>query len=237
VTLIEKGAALGGVMRFAEFDADKQDYFTFIKALRLEMEANKVNTVLNCEAHESAIKKYSPDYILIAIGAISKDSGIQGAENAVDVLETYFAPQKIGQKVVMVGSGWSGCEAAIHLAGIGKTVTLIARRDKVAPEVSGMSRTSMLDEMDKHQVKTLTGLQTRRIVKNGVYVADKDGTERFIEADTVVVALGRIPDTQQVEALKTACKDIPYKVIGDSDRVGRVKDAVRSGYIAANLIV
>ncbi len=237
VTLVEKDSALGGVMRFTEFDADKHDYFTFIKALRLELEAHKINVVLNCEANESVINKYTPDYAVIAIGSISKNTDIKGAENAVDVLETYYAPQKIGKNVVIVGSGWNGCEAAIHLAGIGKTVTVIARRDKIAPEVSGMSRTSMLDEMDKRRVKSLTGLQTRRITKNGVYVADKDGKESFIEADTVIAALGRVPDTVRVEALKTACKNLSYKVIGDSDRVGRVKDAVRSGYITASMIV
>jgi 2,4-dienoyl-CoA reductase-like NADH-dependent reductase (Old Yellow Enzyme family)/thioredoxin reductase len=237
VTLIEKGSALGGVMRFAEFDADKQDYFTFIKALRLELEANKVNIVLNCEADERTIQQYSPEYVLIAAGAISKNADIEGIENAIDVLDIYFAPQKIGQKVIMIGSGWSGCEAAIHLAGIGKKVTLMARRDKLAPEVSGMSRTSMLDAMDKRGVKTLTGLQTRRIIKNGVYAADKDGNERFIEADTVVAALGRVPDSAGIEVLQKACHNIPFKVVGDADRAGRVKDAIKSGYIAANLIV
>jgi 2-enoate reductase len=139
--------------------------------------------------------------------------------------------------VVMVGSGWSGCEAAIHLDGIGKTVTLIARRDKLAPEVSSMSRTSMLDTMEKRGVKTLTELQTCRVLKNGVYAAEKDGNERFIEADTVVAALGRVPDAAGVKALKKGCQNIPFKVIGDAELAGRVKDAVKSGFVAANLIV
>jgi 2,4-dienoyl-CoA reductase-like NADH-dependent reductase (Old Yellow Enzyme family)/thioredoxin reductase len=236
VTLVEKNSKLGGVMRFTEFDADKKDYFNFINVLRLELEANGVDTILNCEADKNLIHRIAPDYVLIAIGSVSKKSDIEGVENAIDVLETYFAPHKVGNNVVMVGSGWSGCETAIHLAGIGKKVTLIARRDNLAPEVSGMSRTSMLDEMDRRGVKSLTGLQTRRISKDGVVAVDKKGNELFIKADTVVAALGRIPDAEKTNILKAACEGIPCKVIGDCDRAGKVKDAVKSGYIAANLI-
>ena len=237
VTLVEKDSELGGVMRFAEFDIDKRDYFDFIKVLQLELKDKGVEVILNREANKSVISRIAPDYVLIATGAMSKPSNIEGIENAVDVLDIYFAPKKIGKHVVIVGSGWSGCEAAIHLAGTGKKVTLIARRDNLAPEVSGMSRTSMLDEMDRRGVQSLKGLQTRRISKNGVFVADKNGNEQFIKADTVVAALGRAPDTEKVNILRAACEGIPCKVIGDCNHAGKVKDAVKSGYIVASMIV
>ncbi|KPK75188.1 MAG: hypothetical protein AMJ79_12295 [Phycisphaerae bacterium SM23_30] len=237
VTLVEKSSQLGGVMRFAEFDADKKDYYDFIKVLRLELEASGVDVILNCEADKKTIYQIAPEYVVIAIGAVSKPSDIEGAENALDVLEIYFNPHKVGDNVVIVGSGWSGCEAAIHLAGVGKKVTLIARRDILAPEVSGMSRTSMLDEMDRRNVKSLTGLKTEKICRDGVYVIDKNGNEQFIKADTVVTALGRVPDTEKTNQIKEACEGIPCKVVGDCNKAGKVKDAVKSGYIAANLII
>jgi hypothetical protein len=57
------------------------------------------------------------------------------------------------------------------------------------------------------------------------------GEEKTLEADTVLFALGM--KSLPIDDLKAAAGDIPYTVVGDAVRPGKVDGATRGGYMAA----
>ena len=70
------------------------------------------------------------------------------------------------------------------------------------------------------------------ITSKAIKVVDRDGSEKFIEADTVVYAVGM--EANSVPAL-ALCDAAPkqYFIIGDCASPGKVKQAVHEGYHAA----
>jgi NADH dehydrogenase FAD-containing subunit len=82
-----------------------------------------------------------------------------------------------------------------------------------------------------------TELRVTAIEKNGVKAVDKDGKEAFIEADTVVYALGMKANREETEALRAAAGDTPVHEIGDCVRAAKVYEAIKEGYLAAMSIL
>jgi hypothetical protein len=58
-----------------------------------------------------------------------------------------------------------------------------------------------------------------------------NGEEKFIEADTILYALGM--KATPFDELKTIAGDLPVDIIGDAIKPGRVDQAIRSAYLAA----
>jgi 2,4-dienoyl-CoA reductase (NADPH2) len=61
-------------------------------------------------------------------------------------------------------------------------------------------------------VEILTGIAYERIEAGAVVIRDSEGTERRIEADTVVIAAGQEPETALARSLEAAAR--PHIVIG-----------------------
>ncbi len=77
--------------------------------------------------------------------------------------------------------------------------------DDVAKDGNDSHRRALIPRMKK----TLTwDVNTRctEVTPNGVKVQDKDCNERFIEADTVIYAVGMKPKNELVDSLKVAAE-------------------------------
>lgn len=70
------------------------------------------------------------------------------------------------------------------------------------------------------------------ITPEGVSVVGKEGKQDFIRGRRVVLAIGQSPVGKELnKALED--KGIPVRVIGDAGNVGKIIDAVSSGFQAA----
>lgn len=238
VTLAERSAQLGGVLNIMEQDEDKQDLYRFSRLLIEEAKQRNVQILLNCSAASKLIADGHYDHVIIAVGGSSKKPDIEGFELTVGVLEACRHPEQLLRRIVVIGSGLSGCEAAIHLAKYGKEVAVLARKCKTAPEVSGLARTALLDAMDRAGVVQLKKHIAQRILPDGVEVIDPEGKIKKIPADSVVCAVGTESNSDEADEIVKICKDhnIQCSVVGDCVRAGRVVDATREGYVAAMLI-
>jgi pyruvate/2-oxoglutarate dehydrogenase complex dihydrolipoamide dehydrogenase (E3) component len=122
-----------------------------------------------------------------------------------------------------------GAETANHLANHGKVVTLIEMLPEIATEVPNINRMTLLSDLEKANIKVLVNTTVKDILPDGVVVV-KDCATETISADTVIVAAGAKPNND----LQAELAGKPYKVItaGDANKIGKVMEAIESGYLA-----
>ncbi len=229
--LIEASDRLGGTMNFTDLDEDKVDLRNFKELLIREASACadvRLNTTLTAEL----LDEVKPDVIIAAVGGHLVAPDIEGAENAVSAMSAYYDLENVGHKVVMVGSGLTACEVALHLASTGRDVTVLCRRDMMAYETFGYYRNTLLEHMDARGIHQMLKTKTLAIAKDGVAV-EQDGQTQVVSADTVMYCTGIRPNSDAVEAIQAMAGETPVVVIGDALKSGKMGDAVRGGYMAA----
>ena len=101
------------------------------------------------------------------------------------------------------------------------------------PEVTGLYRTAVHDFIDQKGGKYEVGAKVVKVGKDFV-VAEQNGTEITLKADSVVNAMGRRANS--TEAPKAAVT-VPLWEIGDCVKARQIGDAVREGWAAAMEIV
>jgi pyruvate/2-oxoglutarate dehydrogenase complex dihydrolipoamide dehydrogenase (E3) component len=116
-------------------------------------------------------------------------------------------------RTVVVGGGATGCEVAHHLAEHGCQVTIVEQLPKIAGQMESITRKVLLKQLRDHDVQFLTGHKLGRIEDRGVHVTSGDGTESFVEAEAVLIAIGNKPDNRLYDQIKSL--GIPIHQIGD----------------------
>ena len=239
VTLVDRNDKLGGTLQFTDIDSHKQDLKAFKDYLIHQVEKHGVDIRLNTEANIKLLQELKPQSIIVATGASPRVLKTKGFEKAYHATEAYNSPEKIGNKVVMIGGGLIGCEVALHLAELGKDVTVIEMMDELARDANIIHKASLFEVMEKNKelVHGVTKAQVKEIADTGVVYIDKDGNEQFIEADTVLYAIGMVPNDTIVEELRAWDGWETFMPIGDCTGASIVRKAVHGGYHAAMDII
>jgi flavanone/flavanol-cleaving reductase len=235
VTLVEKSDKLGGILKFTKADVNKNDLWNFLNALVHEIQIRKVNVKLNTEVNPDFVRKMKPEALILALGSSPLTPAIPGIDKALYAPEVYVQPDNIGKRVVMVGGGLVGCETGLHLAKTGHDVIIIEMLKRLANESFGMYREALILEMQKYNITGKTRTRCIEITGTGVNVENEDGTQEFIEADTVICALGM--KANSTSELHSAAGRIPVLEVGDCVSARKVGDAVKEGFMAAMSII
>jgi len=135
--------------------------------------------------------------IIIAAGARPFVPPIPGIE-AVEVLtsDTVWQLRELPRRLVVLGGGPIGAELAQAFARFGSKVTvvemlprLLARED---PEISELVRTRFVEE----GIEVLTAHRAKAFDGKDVLVCEHNGTEKRIEFDSLLCAVGRTPNIE-----------------------------------------
>lgn len=132
---------------------------------------------------------------------------------------------------MIAGGGVSGVECAMELADAGKKVTIVDM--KPINLWAGVLPLHYFLRMALLQQKGVVCIPDTGVVSetaNGVLVKDKDGKETELEADTVIVAIGKKPDAALVDELSSVCPQT--YVIGTAKHDGEVYDATHDAFYA-----
>ena len=230
VTLWEKESRLGGQLVQAAVAPHKDRIAPLYKYLETQLRKNGVQVQPGKGATASAVAEFSPDAVIVASGVkpfVPDISGLDKANvvQAGDILE---GKAKVGDKVAIIGGELVGCETAEFLADRGKQVTVMRRGPEMATGVGPNTRDFFLSRLLAKGVTLLREVKYRGVGSEGVAITTRDGEERTIEADTVVLAAGSVPDTTLYDAIKDKIAEV-YR-IGDCVEPRTIRDAISEGF-------
>jgi 2,4-dienoyl-CoA reductase-like NADH-dependent reductase (Old Yellow Enzyme family)/thioredoxin reductase len=233
VTLFEKSGSLGGALKFSNYVPFKYPLSDYRGFLIRQIEKSSVHLELGEDVSPEKIKG-AYNAVIVAVGAEPLRPRIDGVERAIAALDVYGREDRLGDNIFVVGGGQVGCETALHLARLGKNVTVAEMQPDVAPDASKTHRDELLVELRKeHDLTILTGVMCREILADRV-ICEKIGAPGETEtcpADTVILAAGMKPLTKVADSFIGITKDVA--VIGDCVRPRTVEWAVKEGFYAA----
>jgi dihydrolipoamide dehydrogenase len=103
-----------------------------------------------------------------------------------------------GDRVVVVGGGILGCEFAYIYAALGHGVTVVEMLDTLVPVFSPEASREVTKALKKLGAKIMTGTKIEGADRSGDRVRLALGGGEALEADTVLVAVGRSPNTADI---------------------------------------
>jgi len=225
VDLYEKSSELGGVFIAAAAPSFKEKDKELIEWYRREVQVSGVNVHLNTEIVE--LGEITADEIIIATGATARKLNLPGFEKTIEAI-SYLRGAEVGERVVVIGGGLTGCEIAYDLILKGKQPVIVEMQDDIL-KVNGlnMANSSFLrDTFRYHNTPIYLNASLTEVKDGSVVVKQADGNELEIECDNVVTSIGYIP-TNPFTIDKKA-KNI--HVIGDAVKVGNLKHVVWAAY-------
>lgn len=218
VAIYEKTDRLGGVFIAAAAPDFKEKDKELIAWYRRQIE--KLHIPVQFHTTVTDLSEIQADEVIVATGAVARRIPIPGAERAMDAVE-YLEGRPVGQRVVIIGGGLSGCEIAYDLFHKGKTPIIIeAKNDLMAVRGLCLANSSYLrDFFEAHKVEVHLESGVDRIDSNAVSIREKDGSTVVIPADDVIFAVGYTP-------APAFAKGRHVHVIGDACKVGNLRTVV-----------
>ncbi len=218
VTLYEKSDKLGGVFVAAAAPSFKEKDKALIAWYIRELGKYPIELKLNTEVKD--VRSLGADEVIIATGAVAKKLPIKGIENSVEAID-YLLGKEVGEKVVVIGGGLTGCEIAYDLYLKGKKPTIVEMQDDL---ITGkgicLANTSYLrDFFDANKVPVMLETGVCEIGDKGVTVKHKDGSTEVVDADSVIVSVGYNP-------APIAKKSGKVHIIGDAAKVGNLRTVI-----------
>ena len=220
VTLYEKSDKLGGVFIAAAAPSFKEKDRDLITWYRREITRYpEIQVKLNSEITD--ISSITADEIIIATGSKAKTIPVTGMEKCIQAVDFLLGKQEVGQNVVIIGGGLTGCEIAYELYLQGKTPTIVEMQDDLitTPGVCLANTSYLRDFFKANNVAVHLETSLMRVLSDGVEVKDSNGAQYKIAADSVILSAGYKP-------MPLAPKGKHVHLVGDCDTVGNLRSVI-----------
>lgn len=209
------------------------------------------------------------DALIIATGSRPRALPIEGADlkhvfdlRGIDDVDEIKPNMVAGRKLVIVGAGYIGLEAAAVARQMGLEVTVLEMADRILARVTSPTMSEFFNKEHTAQgINILTNARLEKLVgKDGAVTGAvlADGTE--LEADIVLVGIGIITNSEIAEAAGITCNNgiivdrdartsdprifaagdctvRPLVHYGRSGRLESVHNAIEQGKLAAAAIL
>jgi mycothione reductase len=149
--------------------------------------------------------------IFIVSGArpgIPPVKGIEGADYLTS--DTVLELEKPPSSIIIIGGGYIGVEYGHFFSGIGTKTTIIQRPPRILPDEEPEISDLLKRELEK-RMEIFTGLEVVEVkqesdVKTLIARNREDGSYREFSAETLMVAAGRVPNSDLLKPEKTGVK-------------------------------
>lgn len=127
--------------------------------------------------------------------------GVHGVRSRADVDRIVASLRSGAHRIVVIGGGYVGLEAAAVLRKIGREVVLVEALPRVLSRVAGETISDFVQSMHTKQgVDLRLGVGVKRLVGDGFKVSGVELTDgTHIPADMVIVGIGIIPSVEPVK--------------------------------------
>ncbi|NLO96846.1 MAG: FAD-dependent oxidoreductase [Peptococcaceae bacterium] len=239
VVLFEKESQLGGTLRCAinyPFKADLKKYLDW--SIRMATHNKNITIKLSTKATPEIIAGENADALILAMGStpIIPKLTYKDESKVVWVGDVGTGKAQVGNNIIIVGAGMTGCETALRLLQLGKKVTLIDSlpKEKIAAGSSLINTYALFQLLNEYQYDLWTKTKLVDVTEDYVIIAAK-GKEEKLVFDTVVLSMGSKPNLEKVDQFKEIVPE--YYIVGDCNgNQGTLFNAVTSAFDAAMAI-
>jgi 2,4-dienoyl-CoA reductase (NADPH2) len=261
VDLYEQKGDIGGQVWIAGAPPHKKELYGLIDYYRSMLKIHDVKLHLKTRVDDDLIKERQPDFLVVAEGAEPLMPPIEGIDHpdvisAWDILEE---DRLLGDEVAVIGGGAVCLETALKVAAKGtitpevlyflfaheaedvdrlrelmfkgtSRVTVFEMLPKAGKDVGKSTKWVLMSELQKYGVSIITEAEVVSI-KNGQLMFKKDGQQHQRRFDNIINAAG----SRSVKTISEKIEKlgIPYAIIGDGDKPGKMNHAIHGGFLAA----
>ncbi len=231
VALWERAEKLGGQVNLAAVPPHKLNLTDVVRYLANQLEETGVQVQSGKAADLTTILDYKPDVVVAATGCVPKQLALQGVgtDNArvVSAYDVLSGKARVGQKVVILGNGTIACETADLLATEGKEVNLVGKHPRFASDAPQVVSQLLLARLEEQGVRIFAGIGDQELTETGLKIKDREGRLILLDADTIVTAIGTLPDNTLAKSLEGRVPAL--YVIGDCVEPRKIMDAIGEG--------
>lgn len=219
VSLYEKSDKLGGVFIAAAAPSYKEKDRDLIAWYNREITKYPIDVHMNTEVKDVAALK--ADEVIIATGAVANKIPVKGADTAIQAVDYLLGNKTVGDNIVVVGGGLTGCEIAYDLYLQGKKPVIVEmQRDLIVSDKICLANTSYLrDFFNANKVPVYLETKTTEIRNDGVTVVTKDGKTVNVPADSVILSVG-------YKSAPLVEKSKHVHIVGDAAKVGNLRTVI-----------
>ncbi|MCG0276192.1 MAG: dihydrolipoyl dehydrogenase, partial [Thermosediminibacteraceae bacterium] len=186
-------------------------------------------------------RKYTAEKFIIATGSKALVPPLPGIDlPEVMTSDRALELERVPGKVVIIGAGIIGLEFANIYSSLGSQVTIIEMLPELLPMVDRDIAGIFESALKNKGIELYLNSRVEKIEKGPIVIFSKDGNTERLECDAVLVAVGRVPNINGVEALKLEMKGKGIKVddymrtnIDNIYAVGDVTGGIQLAHVAA----
>jgi len=146
-----------------------------------------------------APEKFTADKIILAVGSVpSRISGWPTDVNVVGTSDEALHWKTLPKKLLIVGGGVIGCEFACMMQPLGVEVTIVEMLPQLLPNLDGQVAQALRKVLTTRGIKVFTGVKIESLALGGSGAVAKLGSGESLDAERVLVATGRRPNTAEI---------------------------------------
>ena len=217
-TIFEKSGELGGAFIPAAAPYFKEKDRDLIEWYKKEMVELGIEVKLNTEIKSMDDIKDFDDYI-IATGATARKIRTPGAENAIEAIDYLMNRKEVGDNVVIIGGGLTGCEIAYDLYHKGKKPTIVEmKNDLIAIRGVCLANSSYLrDFFEANKVPVYLNSKVEKINSDSVEIIQENGEKLILSCTNSILSVGYV---------SKPALDGEHNLVGDCNKVGNLRTVI-----------
>lgn len=226
--IYEKGDKLGGNFVYAANFSFKEHDKRLIQWYIDQVAKNNIEIKFNTEIKN--LDQLKEDKIIVANGSAPNRPNIAGLRDyTIEPIEFLSGAKTVGEKVLIIGGGLTGCEIAYELALAGKKPMIVEMLDDlISAKGVCLANSSYLRESLAY-MKVPVYLNTKLIEAkaDGAVVMGPDGKKMELKADNTIACMGYHSNPIVPKASSKV------SIIGDAKKVGNLRTVIWTAWDVA----
>ena len=222
--IYEASDRLGGTFIPASAESYKGKLRDLLKWYIKKMDNLNIEIHLNNKIED--LSQFEGKDVVVATGSVPRHLNIPGFEKTIEACD-FLNGAKVGNNIVVVGGGLTGCEIAYELALKGKKVSIVEMTDDLIKQTGVcLANSSYLREwFELNKVPVYLETALKEVKDKEIICSTKDG-DISIKCDTVISSVGYIPNPLTNESSN-------IKLVGDCKKVGNLRTVIWRAYEVA----